>query len=251
MKAKLKSSSVSEEYAVKTYFDRIAPGVIRFYPDHYICGNFYKSIWAVTEYPPSTEETAILAHIADHTGVTLRIYNRLVDAAEQNKIIQQATRKMHLMSNTTDVAQSIKAQGNIEDVVELLSELRRNKEPLLHCAVYLELKASSEDKLSELQSEIQMELTRSKISVDRLLLRQKEGFLAVLPTGNNIFGIQYERVLPASSVANLYPLNYSGKTDEHGFYIGRDKYGTNILVDFDKRTEDKTNSNVLILGNSG
>ena len=251
MKAKQKNSAVSEEYAVKTYFDRIAPGVIRFYPDHYICGNYYKSTWAITEYPPSTEEMAILDHIADHTGVTVRIYNRLVDAAEQNKIIQQATRKMHLMSNTTDVAQSIKAQGNIEDVVELLSELRRNKEPLLHCAVYLELKASSEDKLSELQSEIQMELTRSKISVDRLLLRQKEGFLAVLPTGNNIFGIQYERVLPASSVANLYPLNYSGKTDEHGFYIGRDKYGTNILVDFDKRTEDKTNSNVLILGNSG
>ena len=38
---------------------------------------------------------------------------------------------------------------------------------------------------------------------------------------------------------------------QHGFYIGRDKYGSNVLVDFDKRTEDKTNSNVLILGNSG
>lgn len=36
-----------------------------------------------------------------------------------------------------------------------------------------------------------------------------------------------------------------------GFYIGRDKFGTNILVDFDKRSDDKTNANVLILGNSG
>ena len=83
------------------------------------------------------------------------------------------------------------------------------------------------------------------------MLRQKEGFLSVLPTGNNVFASQFERVLPASSVANLYPLNYSGKTDENGFYIGRDKYGSNVLVDFDKRTEDKTNSNILILGNSG
>lgn len=98
---------------------------------------------------------------------------------------------------------------------------------------------------------MQMELTRSKISVDRLLLRQKEGFLSVLPTGNNMFGSQFERVLPASSVANMYPLNYSGKTDKNGFYLGRDKYGSNVLVDFDRRTEDKTNSNVLILGNSG
>ena len=96
-----------------------------------------------------------------------------------------------------------------------------------------------------------MELTRSKISGDRLTLRQREGFLSVMPVGYNAFGTQYERVLPASSAANLFPFNYSGKTDEQGLYIGRDKYGTNILVDLDKRAEDKTTSNVLILGNSG
>ena len=240
-----------ERIITKEYFDRIAPGVVRFYTDHYICGNFYKSCWAVTEYPPTTEETAILAHLADRNGVTLRIYNRLVNSMEQRKIVQQAMRKNHMMTTTNDVSESVKAQDNINDVVELLSELRRNKEPLLHTAVFIELRATTEDKLRELQADVQMELTRSKISVDRLLLRQKEGFLAVLPCGNNVFASQFERVLPASSVANLYPLNYSGKTDQHGFYIGRDKYGSNVLVDFDKRTEDKTNSNVLILGNSG
>ena len=102
-----------------------------------------------------------------------------------------------------------------------------------------------------MQSDIAMELTRAKITVDRLTLRQKEGFLAVSPFGSNRFGVQYERVLPASSVANLFPFNFSGKTDPKGFYIGRDKYGTNILVDLDRRSDDKTNGNALILGNSG
>lgn len=240
-----------EIISTKKYFDRIAPGIIKFYSDHYICGNYYRSCWAITEYPPNTEETAILAHLADRNGVTIRIYNRLVDSMEQRKIVQQAMRKNHMMTTVSDVNESIKAQDNINDVVELMSELRRNKEPLLHCAVFIELKANSEDKLKELQSDIQMELTRSKITVDRLILRQKEAFLSALPTGNNMFASQFERVLPASSVANMYPLNYSGKTDEHGFYLGRDKYGSNVLVDFDRRTEDKTNSNVLILGNSG
>lgn len=250
-KKKELSAAQIEAVETKDFFDRIVPGMIRFYTDHYICGNFYKSCWAVTEYPPNTEETAILAHLADRNGVTLRIYNRLVTSMEQRKIVQQAMRKNHMMTTTNDVNESIKAQDNIHDVVELLSELRRNKENLLHTAVFIELKAASEDKLKELQADIQMELTRSKISVDRLLLRQKEGFLSVLPTGNNMFGSQFERVLPASSVANMYPLNYSGKTDKNGFYLGRDKYGSNVLVDFDRRTEDKTNSNILILGNSG
>ena len=72
-----------------------------------------------------------------------------------------------------------------------------------------------------------------------------------MPFGSNRFGVQYERVLPASSVSNLYPFNFSGRTDPKGFYIGRDKYGTNILVDLDRRSDDKTNGNALILGNSG
>ena len=240
-----------ERIYVKDYFDRIVPGSLHFFADHYVCGNYYKSVWAVTEYPPTTEETALLAHLADRNGVTLRIYNTLVDSMEQRKIIQAAMRKNHMMTTVTDVNENIRAQDNIHDVVELLSELRRNKEPLLHTAVFIELKASAEDKLRELQSDVMMELTRSKITVDRLLLHQQEGFLSVLPCGYNAFGARFERILPASSTANLFPLNYSGKTDECGFYLGRDKYGSNVLVDFDRRTDDKTNSNILILGNSG
>lgn len=240
-----------EENRIQDFFDRIVPSTVRFFNDYFICGNSYKCVWAIREFPPSTEEQAILAHLADRNGVTLRIYNRLVDNSEQRQIIQHATRRNKLMTTTNDVTDSITAENNLQDVVQLIAELRRNKEPLLHTAVFIELRAASEDKLKEQQSDILMELTRSKITVDRLLLRQKEGMLSALPFGYNAFGSLYERIIPASSSANLYPLNYSGKTDENGIYIGRDKFGTNILVDFDKRTDDKTNSNVLILGNSG
>jgi type IV secretory pathway VirB4 component len=129
--------------------------------------------------------------------------------------------------------------------------MHRNREPLLHCAVYIELIAHDYDALKLLQTDVLTELVRSKLNVDRLLLRQQQGFLCVGPSGRNLFGSQFERVLPASSVANLYPFNYSGKTDARGFYIGRDKFGSNIIADFDKRDDDKTNANILILGNSG
>lgn len=240
-----------EEIRIKDFFDRILPSTIKFNTDHYIIGDSYRCVWAVKEYPPTTEELALFSTLADRNNVSLRLYSRLVDALEQRKIIQNATRRNKLHTGSNDALENINAEGNLQDVVNLIAELRKNKEPLLHCAVYLELKAENKDKLRELQSEIQMELTRSKISVDKLTLRQKEGFLAVNPIGFNIFKEQFERVLPASSVANLYPFNYSGKTDPKGFFIGRDKYGTNILVDFDRRAEDKTNANCLILGNSG
>lgn len=250
-KPKILTPEQAEEIRTKDFFDMILPGTVKFLSDHYIVGDSYRCVWAIREYPPSTEEQAILSQLADRNGVTLRIYHRLVESMEQRKIIQNATRRNRLKSGGNDVNETIEAEGNLQDVIELLANLRKNKEPLLHVSVFIELKARSMEKLKELQSDIAMELTRSKISVDRLTLRQKEGFLSAVPTGSNQFGAQYERVLPASSVANLYPFNFSGKTDPQGAYIGRDKYGTNILVDFDRRAEDKTNSNALILGNSG
>ena len=64
------------------------------------------------------------------------------------------------------------------------------------------------------------------------MLRQQQGFVSVMPSGHNAFGSQFERVLPASSVANLYPFNYSGKTDPQGFYIGKGiNTGANVIVD--------------------
>ena len=241
----------AEEVRVKNFFDQILPGTIKFLSDHYVLGDSYRCVWAVREYPPSTEEQAILAQLADRSGVTLRIYHRLVEPNEQRKILQNATRRNKLKRGGNDVNESIEAEGNLQDVIELLANLRKNREPLLHVSVFIELKARSMEALRELQSDIAMELTRSKLSVDRLTLRQKEGFLSVLPVGVNQFGAQYERVLPASSAANLYPFNFSGKTDPQGLYLGRDKFGSNVLVDFDRRAEDKTTSNILILGNSG
>lgn len=242
----------TESGDIKDFLDMIAPSVIDFKVDHFLCGNTYRCVWALREYPTSTDEQAILRHLGEMDGVTIRIYTRQVTASEEKRIIHNAANRNRMSrSSTEDLQQTVTAEANLQDVVTLVSTMHRNREPLLHCAVFLELTASSYDALKLLQTDVLTELVRSKLNVDRLLLRQREGFVSVMPSGWNHFGEQFERVLPASSVANLYPFNYSGKTDPHGFYIGKDKYGANILVDFDKRDDDKTSASILILGNSG
>lgn len=243
---------MAEEPYIKGFLDMVAPSVIDFKVDHYLCGNTCRCVWALREYPTSTDEQAILRHLGEMDGVTIRIYTRQVTPSEERRIIHNAANKHRMSrSSTEDLQQTVTAEANLQDVVTLVSSMHRNREPLLHCAVFLELTAPDYDALKLLQTDVLTELTRSKLNVDRLMLRQREGFVSVMPAGRNAFGAQFERVLPASSVANLYPFNYSGKTDPHGFYIGKDKYGANILVDFDKRDDDKTSANILILGNSG
>ena len=251
-KIRKKEIPETENVKIKDFLDMIAPGIIKFNTDHFICGNTYRCVWALREYPTATNEQAILRHLGEKDGVTLRIYTRQVTAEEERKIIHNATNKNRMdKSATHDLQQTVTAESNLQDVVTLVSSMHRNREPLLHCAVYIELTAHDLDALKLLQTDVLTELVRSKLNVDRLILRQQEGFLSVGPAGRNVFGNQFERVLPASSVANLYPFNYSGKTDAGGFYLGRDKFGSNIIADFDKRDDDKTNANILILGNSG
>lgn len=252
IKRKKKAALKPEAVPPKDFLDMIAPAAVKFNTDSYILGGAYHCTLALRGCPTSTEGLALLRHLGEKSGVTLRIYTRQVTPAEENAILHNATNKSRMeRGNTNDMKQSITAEANLQDVAALITTMHRNREALVHCAVFIELSARDSDSLRTLRDDVTAELTRSKLNADRVLLRQREGFLASNPAGSNVFGSLYERVLPASSVANLFPFNYSGKNDPNGFYVGRDRYGSNIIVDLDRRAEDKTTASVLILGNSG
>ena len=48
----------------KSFLDMIAPSVVKFNPDHFICGNTFRCVWALREYPTQTDEQALLRRIA-------------------------------------------------------------------------------------------------------------------------------------------------------------------------------------------
>lgn len=68
----------------------IAPSVMHFYPNHFICGNTFQCVWALREYPTSTDKQAILRHLGEKDSMTLRIYTRQVTPAEEKRIIHNA-----------------------------------------------------------------------------------------------------------------------------------------------------------------
>lgn len=173
----------------KDFLDMIAPAAVRFNTDHYILGGACHCALALRSYPTSTEELALLRGLGERSG-------------------------------TSDMKQTVTAEANLQDVASLVSAMHRNREPLIHCAVYLDLAAKDLESLRSLREEVMGELVRSKLGVDRILLRQQDGFLSVNPAGRNALGTEFERVLPASSVANLFPFNYSGKTDPPGVLCG-------------------------------
>lgn len=236
----------------KEFLDLIAPGAIQFNTDNFVFGNTYRTVMMLRGYPPTTEEQALLRQLGELEGVTVHLAVRKVSAAEEEAILHAATNKSLMeRSNVSNVKQSVTAEAKLQDTASLILGMRRDREPLLHTSVFLELTARTMEELQRLRDSISAILLRGKLSKDPLLLRQRDGFLSSNPAGRNTLGTFAERVLPASSAANLFFLSYSGKTDPHGFFIGRDKYGSNVIVDLDRRAPDKTNGSSLILGNTG
>ena len=236
----------------KDFLDLIAPGAVLFNTDHSVFGNTYRTVMMLRGYPPTTEEQALLRQLGELEGVTVHLAVRKVTAAEEEAILHAATNKSRMeRSNVSNVKQSVTAEAKLQDTASLILGMRRDREPLLHTSVFLELTAKTMEELQRLRDSVSAILLRSKLTTDPLLLRQRDGFLSSNPAGRNTLGAFAERVLPASSAANLFFISYSGKTDPHGFFIGRDKYGSNIIVDLDRRAPDKTNGSALILGNSG
>ena len=63
-KAKKAAPQNREAAGIKSFLDMIAPSVVKFEPDHFICGNTFRCVWALREYPTQTDEQAIAMNLA-------------------------------------------------------------------------------------------------------------------------------------------------------------------------------------------
>ena len=99
----------------------IAPSVIKFNTDHFICGNTYRCVWALREYPSRTDEQAILRHLGEKDGISLRIYARRASPMEEKKILTNASNKNKMNLGTShDMQEVVAAQSNLSDMAEII-----------------------------------------------------------------------------------------------------------------------------------
>lgn len=241
-----------EEQKIKTFLDMNLPGMVKCNTDYIIQDSKYRAIWAIRSYPTKTMDQALLRKLGERAGVTLHVIaNEMTPSEEQRIIANAANRTRMTANNAPDVQTAIGASEEIADVNDLIRQLHRDKESLYKTSVFIEMCADSYDELTSLEAEITSELKYLKVNVDKLFLRQKQGFLSVIPGGTDQFKGEFNRALPQTSVANLFPFSYSGKYDPHGFSMGKDSSGGQIIVDLDRRTSTITNSNCLVLGQPG
>ena len=121
------STRTPEDVHFQEFLDMIVLSVIKYETDHFICGNTFRCVWALREYPTATDEQAILSHLGEKDGVTLRIYTRHVTPVEERKIISNAANKNRMdRGNTNDLQTTVLAESNLQDVAAIVTQMPRN-----------------------------------------------------------------------------------------------------------------------------
>ena len=127
-KTKKAAPQSRETASIKSFLDMIAPSVVKFEPDHFICGNTFRCAWALREYPTQTDEQALLRHLGERMGSPCVFYTRQLTPAEEKRIIQNAANKNRMgSSNTNDLQQTITAESNLQDMHHVAAPCTANK----------------------------------------------------------------------------------------------------------------------------
>lgn len=166
-KPKILTPEQAEEIRTKDFFDMILPGTIKFLSDHYIVGDSYRCVWAIREYPPSTEEQAILSQLADRSGVTLRIYHRLV---ESTLIHQMETMQDRTSRNQERIRQIDKEIADLGAKNHVIARLHTSG--AMNAADYAMQTSEIGNRLTELRIERRQKLTEDED--DQLLATLKD-----------------------------------------------------------------------------
>lgn len=247
----LPANITENEYIyTKNFVDMISPSVLKFFSDHYVMGNTFRKVIAIRNYPLETEKMAMLRKVGEKNNVTLKIYYSKMGHNEYEKSIESSVNKNTNEAFENQVTKRAKAEQHLGIAENLVKFLNANpEEKMFKISVFIEVIGDSKQEMDDIFNDVKFMF--EGMTYDNLYLKQKEGFLSVYPVGSNKFDIQFERHMPSSSAANMFIPSYSEKIDAQGFTLGKDKSGGKLIIDLDKRDRTHTNSNILLLGNSG
>lgn len=211
---------------------------------------FFRQTLIVKNFPVSFTNKCLLMRVSQIKDTTFSM--RLVPMQTE-----EVERRINIQINNKAAGRFAKKgteqiQSNVqyENIRQTFEEMARNGGKMYSINIYIEMYGRTPTLLEEKSKEVMNELQRCYISSLLLIYEQKEGFWGASPIGRDYLSIAQNN-MPAKSLAAAYPFSYSSLNDTRGIYIGRTEDGGYVLLDNWERSESRTNSSIVIVGESG
>ncbi|WP_010249510.1 VirB4 family type IV secretion system protein [Acetivibrio cellulolyticus] len=146
-----------------------------------------------------------------------------------------------------------RAEKSAEDGERIMLQIDQNGETVALMSLSIMPIAYDEKNFIKVSRRVESVMNVMKCKVRTLANLQKEGLQTISPTYPTSPVIEniVQRIIPMSTFVGGFPFASSGFNDGNGYYFAKDNNGGLVIVDTWKRGNDRTNTNMVVMGVAG
>ncbi|MBE6829436.1 MAG: DUF87 domain-containing protein [Ruminococcaceae bacterium] len=249
-----KKQSVQEQSITNhALLNVITPVGLEFTKNSLSVGENLGKIYGLIRYPQKVE-TEWLSKITNIPSTIVSIGFKPVDNATLiNAISRSVVQQRGLAEGAKDPLSRQRAEKAAEDGEKIMLQIDREGETVGLMSVSVMPIAKDERNFRKVCRRAESIISVMKCKMRVISNLQKECFQHIspsFPTNGKIESI-LQKIVPLSTFVGGFPFASSGFNDGEGYYFAQDTSGGLVIVDVWRRGGDRTNSNFVIMGNSG
>ena len=146
-----------------------------------------------------------------------------------------------------------RAEKAADDGEQIMQRIDQEGETVALMSLAVMPVAQDEKQFHKICRRVESVLNVQKCKARTLANLQREGFQTFSPSypSNNTVDNIVSRIIPMSTFVGGFPFASGGFNDNSGYYFAKDSGGGLVIVDAWKRGNDRTNTNMVIMGVAG
>ena len=210
-------------------------------------------VYGITRYPQKVD-IGWLSKITNIPSTIVSIGFKPIDNSTLiSAISRSVTQQRGLAEGSRDPLSRQRAEKAADDGEKIMMQIDREGETVGLMSVSVMPIAKDEKLFKRVCRRAESSVSVLKCKMRVIPNLQKESFKHIspsFPTHNKIENI-LQRIVPFSTFIGGFPFASTGFNDGEGYYFALDASGSLVIVNPWKRGSDRTNTNFVIMGNSG
>ncbi len=231
----------------------ITPVGLEFAKNRLSIGENIGKVYGIIRYPQKVG-VEWLAKITNIPSTIVSIGWRPIDNTTLiNAVSRNVVQQRGIADGAKDPLSRQRAEKAAEDGEKIILQIDREGETVGLMSVSIMPVAKDEKSFQKVCRRAESLVSVLKCKIRAIPNLQKEAFRHISPsfaTDPKMEGI-LQKIVPISTFVGGFPFASSGFNDGAGYYFAQDTAGGLVIVDTWRRGGDRTNSNFVVMGNSG
>lgn len=249
----VKKNTNTENLLNNALLNIITPMGLEFKRNSLVIGENTGKVYGIVKYPQKVD----YGWLSKITNIPSTIVSVSFTPIDNGSFIESLSRSIIQNRGAAESAKDPLAQKRAEraalDGEKIMVQIDQNVETVGLLGITIMPISKDEETFNKVCRKTESTCAMSKCKPRTLANLQEQAFKTLSPFYTSDENIEQivSRIIPLSTFVGGFPFSSSGYNDGTGYYFGRDTSGGLIVLDTWKRGNDRTNTNMVIMGVAG